>query len=61
MLHYLSHFLDFGTPFSDEGPALAGWDHQPQGHWRLTGGWTVAHGIDDILRTQMSSVSPGSQ
>lgn len=50
-LPYLSHFFDLGASFADQGAALAGWDHQPQGYWGFTGGWTVAHGVDDVLRT----------
>lgn len=26
---YLSHFFYFGTSFSNEGAALAGWHHKP--------------------------------
>lgn len=46
---YLSHLLDFGASFADEGATLAGRDDQPQGHWGLTGGRTVAHRVDYIL------------
>lgn len=46
---YLSHLLDFGASFADEGATLAGRDDQPQGHWGLTGGGTVAHRVDYIL------------
>lgn len=47
---YLSHFFDFGASFADEGATLAGWDHEPQSYWGFTGGRTVAHGVDYILR-----------
>lgn len=47
---YLSHFFDFGASFADEGATLAGGDHEPQSYWGFTGGRTVAHGVDYILR-----------
>lgn len=47
---YLSHFFDFGTTFTDQGTTLAGRNDKPQGYWWLTGGWTVAHGVDYILK-----------
>lgn len=55
-LRYLSHLFDFGASFSDEGSTLAGRNHQPQGHWGLTGGRAVAHGVDDVLSKAESSV-----
>lgn len=56
---YLSHFFDFGASFADEGAALTGWDHEPQSYWGFTGGWTVAHGVDDILRKDQIDVRSG--
>lgn len=47
---YLSHFFDFRASFADEGATLAGWDDEPQSYWGFTGGWTVAHGVDYILK-----------
>ena len=46
---YLSHLLDFGASFADEGAALTGWDHKPQGYGGFTGGRTVTHGVDYVL------------
>lgn len=46
---YLPDLLDLGAAFADEGPALAGGDHQPQRHRGLAGGGAVAHGVDDVL------------
>lgn len=47
---YLSHFFDFGASLANEGAALAGRDDEPQGDGGFTGGWAVAHGVDNILR-----------
>lgn len=47
---YLSHLFDFGASFANEGATLAGRDNEPQGYRGFTGGWTVAHGVDNILR-----------
>lgn len=47
---HLSHFFDFGASFADERAALAGRDDEPQGHRGFTGGRTVAHRVDYILR-----------
>lgn len=46
---YLPDLFDLGAAFANQGPALASRDHQPQRHRRLAGGWTVAHGVDDVL------------
>lgn len=46
---YLPDLFDLGAAFANQGPALASRDHQPQRHWRLAGGRTVAHGVDDVL------------
>lgn len=53
---YLSHFFDFGASFADQGSTLAGWDNKPQGYRGFTGCWTVAHGIDYILRGRKDQV-----
>ena len=47
---YLSHFFDFGASFPNERAALAGRDDEPQGDRGFTGGRTVAHRVDYILR-----------
>lgn len=46
---YLPDFLDLRATFPDQGPTLAGRDHESQCHWGLAGGRAVAHGINDVL------------
>lgn len=50
---YLSHLFDFGASLSNEGATLTGWDDKPQSYRRFAGGWTVAHGVDYILRGEI--------
>lgn len=49
---YLPHLLDLGASFPDQGAALAGRHHESQGDRGLTGGRTVAHGVDDVLENR---------
>lgn len=51
---YLSHLLDLGASFPDQGAALAGRHHESQRDGGLTGGRTVAHGVDDVLEDAWS-------
>lgn len=47
---HLSDLLDLAASFANEGPALAGGDHKPEGDRGPAGSWAVGHGAADVLR-----------
>lgn len=46
---HLSDLFDLAAPLPDEGPALAGGDHEPQGDRGPAGSRAVGHGAADVL------------
>lgn len=47
---HLSDLLDLAASFANEGPALAGGDHKPEGDRGPAGSCAVGHGAADVLR-----------